>query len=322
MDATVASMMQRVLTAPKGPERDKLMAETNSALGAHFGAAHNHGDLAELAFSIVGLAWADAMTENVIDKILDVKNVALEATDYIDDRTQSGLMAYWQGKGGRIMSGLLRYTDRTQMPRESMVSAIEMHADEIATDFWGKLTDLQAQAEEKLRQLPVARLVALIGEALPTGSTVDGLAVSGTFPLATATEANLDSVINTVAKKSKGSVAILGSENALGVFGRLGGTYVDLAARIFTEGAGIIGQYKGRKLVTVANFDDQYGVEQLPDNELWIVGKNAGRLTFYGGAKTQVLQLPAFYRRWETERDAGMLLHGASAGRIGRIILS
>lgn len=323
MPSTALKQIEQVLRA-EGDQRDRLMEQTNPALGDHFSKPYNERDLQELAFSIINVAWADAMTDNIIERVIETKTVDFTAVDYIDDREMRGLRAYWQGKGGRILSSVLRYTGRIQMPREEMVAALDIHQDELASNFWGTLQGLQGQYEEKLRQLPVTRLVAMIAEALPTGSTVDGNAVSGTFAKATVTEANIDSILNTVSLYAKGApVSILGTESALSVFGRLGATYTDLQGRIFLEGTGFIGQYKGRPLVQVTNFDDFHGNLVLPENELWFVTRNAGRLTYYGAqAKAQVLNLEAFYKRWETARDAGMLLYGAEAGRIGRIILT
>jgi hypothetical protein len=61
----------------------------------------------------------------------------------------------------------------------------------------------------------------------------------------------------------------------------------------------------------------------LPNDELFFVGRKAGRLTFYGNdAKTQQLVLPSFWKRWETAKAAGMLLYGAGKGRIGRLKLT
>lgn len=316
-------MIEQVLAAPEG-KRDVLMEQTNKELGNHFSLPQHSADLSELAFSIINLAWADAMTDNVIDKVIETKTVDFAGVDYIDEGTMRGMRAYWQGRGGRILSSVLRYTGRQQMPRDEMVAALDIHQDEVTTNFWGTLQKLQAQYEEKLRQLPTSRLIALIAEALPAGSTVDGLAVSATHAKSTITEADIDAVLNTVRRFSKGAqVSILGSESALSVFGRLGATYLDLAEKIFTQGTGFIGQYKGTPLVTISNFEDFMGDLVLPEDELWIVGRNAGRLTFYGAqAKAQVLNLEAFYKRWETARDAGMLLYGAEAGRIGRIILT
>ena len=86
---------------------------------------------------------------------------------------------------------------------------------------------------------------------------------------------------------------------------------------------GHIGVYKGASVVQIENFENFYGDRVLNDNEILIIGQNAGRLTYYGNTpKTQVLAQQAFYQRWETARDAGMSLFGAESGRIGRIILT
>jgi hypothetical protein len=74
--------------------------------------------------------------------------------------------------------------------------------------------------------------------------------------------------------------------------------------------------------VQVENFEDFAGNFVLPNDEILVVGQNAGRLTYYGPqAKVQQLRLPSFMQRWETARDAGMLLYGAAKGRVGRIKL-
>jgi hypothetical protein len=65
------------------------------------------------------------------------------------------MRAYWQGKGGQIRSDILRY-ERAQMPREEIVTAIDMHQDELQLDFWGSFDKLSTQAQEKMRTLPVA----------------------------------------------------------------------------------------------------------------------------------------------------------------------
>jgi hypothetical protein len=86
---------------------------------------------------------------------------------------------------------------------------------------------------------------------------------------------------------------------------------------------GRLGVYKGQGVVQIENFEDFAGNFVLPNNELWIVGRKAGRLTYYGdAAKVQILQLPSFMRRWETARDAGMMLYGAAQGRLARIVFT
>jgi len=311
--------IKRVLDAPED-QRSVLQDQTDLELSRFFSAPQNHHLLNELAYSIVGMAWSDAMAEDITSQVIEVKTVGENDRDYIDEDLR-GMRAYWQGKGGDIQSYTIRHS-RAEMPREEMVSAIDMHDSDVASSFWGSINDLSSQYREKLAQLPIERLITLIQDALPTGSTVDGDSVSGTFAAATLTDDNVDSVLTTIRKYSNGPISIMGSSYALHYLANVGLTFGDrVADRVFTTGQ--IGQYKGAGVVQVENFEDFSGNRVLPDNELWIIAQNAGRLTYYGNTpRVAVLRRPSFYQRWETARDAGMLLYGVQHGRLGRIILT
>lgn len=311
MDRAIFNLLDKVGKADES-ERDALREETAADLGLHF--QRNAADLEELAFDLLNLAWSDAMSEDIVPQVIEVKTVGLGEPDYIEEDLR-GMRAYWQGKGGQILSDILRY-ERSQMPREEMVSAIDYHQDEIATNFWGTFDKLTSQSREKLRQLPVVRLVELVQASIIGGVTY------GSFAASSLTDDQVDSVLDEVANRSGGQASLLGTRPALRHLASVGLDFGDnVAERVFNTGQ--IGQYKGYPTIQVENFEDFNGDFVLPNDEIWIVGRNAGRLTFYGSqAKVQQLKLPSFFGRWETARDAGMLLYGASKGRIGRIVLT
>jgi hypothetical protein len=311
MDRAIFNELQRVATAEED-QREALRAETALDLGQHFGRYPQ--DLEELAFDLLNIAWSDAMAEDIVPRLIEVKTVGLAETDYIEEDLR-GMRAYWQGKGGQILSDILRY-ERTQMPREEMVSALDYHQDEIVTNFWGTFDKLTGQSREKLRQLPVIRLIELVQASITGGVTF------GSFAAATLTDDQVDSVVEEVALRSGGNVSLVGTRVALRHLASVGLTFGDaVAERIFNTGQ--IGQYKGYPVVQIENFEDFNGNFVLPNDEIWVVGRNAGRLTFYGPqAKVQQLKLPSFFGRWETARDAGILLYGAGKGCVGRIVLT
>lgn len=312
MDALIFDTLRRIQATEDDTERAKLKDESNETLGAHF--KRNPADLEEFAYDLLNIAWNDAMSEDIVPQIIERKTVGLGDPDYVEEDLR-GLRAYWQGKGGQILSDIIRY-ERSVMPREEMVTALDFHQDEIATDFWGTFDKLVGQAEEKLRQLPVTRLIELIQASIIGGTTY------GTFAASSLTAAQVDSIVEVVAGHSDGQAVILGTRIAVRQLASIGLTFgQNVSERIFDTGQ--IGQYKGYAVVQVENFEDFAGNFVLPNDELWIVGRRAGRLTYYGGtAKVQQLRLPSFYTRWETARDAGMLLYGAEKGRIGRIVLT
>jgi hypothetical protein len=117
-------------------------------------------------------------------------------------------------------------------------------------------------------------------------------------------------------------VSILGTRQATRQLANIGLQFSNEAKDQILR-TGQLGVYKGYPVVEVENFEDFAGDLVLPTDELWVVGQNAGRLTYYGQqADVQQLSRQAFYVRWETEREAGMLLYGISKGRIGRIQLT
>ena len=312
MDSLVFNTMKAVAAEEDEDRRQLLMSRSNRALGEHF--MRHPQDMEEVAYDLLNAAWSDAMGDDVTPRVIEVKTVGLGDPDYVDEDLR-GLRAYFQGKGGQILSDVIRY-ERAQMPREEMATAIDLHRDEINLDFWGTFGKLQGQAREKMRQLPVFRLVELIQAGITGGATF------GTFAAATLTAAQIDPIIESVANRSKGNVTLLGTRQATRQLADIGLDFSD-AAKDQVLRTGQIGVYKGYQVVEVENFEDFAGDLVLPTDELWVVGQNAGRLTYFGNqAKVQQLSRPAFYVRWETARDAGMLLYGIGRGRIGRIVLT
>jgi hypothetical protein len=314
MDPQVFATLQLVQRESDDARRAELKARSNAALSAHFTHPRNMGDFDELAFDLLNIVWSDTMADNVVNQIIEVKTIGLGDADYVNENLR-GMRAYWQGKGGQILSDVIRY-ERATMPKEEMVAAVDMHQDELALDFWGTFDGLVTQANEKLAQLPVTRFLELVQA---------GVSVSpyyGTFAAATLTDTQIDPILEAVAQRSQGMVTIAGSRQALRKFSSIGLDYGPaLQQQVFETGE--VARYKGYPVVQFENFEDFAGNLVLPVDELWLVGKNVGRLTYYGAtAKTQILRLPSFWLRHEVARDAGLLLFGAPKGRLGRVILT
>lgn len=312
MDAHIFGVLQRVQAEKDKGKREELKRESTVELAKHF--SRYGQDMEELAYDLLNIAWGDAYAGDVVGQLIEVKTVGLGEVDYVEENLR-GMRAYWQGKGGQIRSDVLRY-ERSQMPREEIVAAIDLHQDELALDFWGAFGKLSSQAQEKMRTLPAERLVELIQLAVAGGVTF------GSFAASSLSDTQVDSILDEVALRSGGKVSIVGTSVAIRKLSNVALDFgPNLQERIFATGQ--IATYKGYPVVQIENFENFEGEFVLPNDELWLIGRNAGRLTYYGGqAKVQQLKLPSFYLRWETARDAGMLLYGADKGRVGRIVLT
>lgn len=312
MEPRIFNRLRAISAEKDEAKREQLKSESKVELGEYFG-RHPH-DAEELAFDIFNGAFKDAADNSIVNQLIDVKRIGLAETDFINEDLR-GLRAYTQGKGGQILSSIMRY-EREQMPREEMVAAIDIHRDEIVTDFFGTLGSLQAQARAKLEALPTQRLVELLQAAITAGDYY------GSFPTATISADNVDPILERVMLNSEGQVNLVGTQVAIRRLTNIGLDFgPNVQERIFATGQ--IATYKGTPIVQVENFQNFEGYWVLPHDEIWVVGKNAGRLTYYGDQpKVQQLQLPSFWTRWETARDYGMLLHGVGRGRLGRFILT
>lgn len=312
MDPRIFAILQRVNAEADDGRRAALMADTTEELAQHFRA--HQWEMQELAYDVLNRAWADAQPGDLVNQLIEVKTVGLGDTDYIEEDLR-GMRAYFQGKGGQIRSDVIR-TERQSMPREELVTAIDLHHDEIEQDFWGMLSKLKSQAQEKLRSAPAGKLVDLITTSVNGGTTY------GSFAASTVDDSNIDPILDAVALKSDGRLTLFGTQLAIRKLAHVGFDFGDDVKKGIFQ-TGVIGQYKGYPIATMQNWEDFEGRHELPVNEIYVVGKNAGRMTWYGSnAKVQQLNLPSFYMRWETARDVGMSLYGAAKGRIGRIVLT
>jgi hypothetical protein len=315
MDSRIFGILQRVQAEKDDGKREELMAKFNDELAAHFSHPSGIADLEELGFDLFQRAYADAAQgQDIVNQLIEVKTVGLAETDWIEDDLR-GMRVYFQGKGGQIRSDIQRY-ERTFMPREEMVGAIDMHLDDVQTNFWGFFSKMQGQVQEKMRLAPADALIQLIQETIAAGDTY------GSFAASTLADTEVDPILDEVAAKSGGQVTLFGTGLAIRKLANIGLDFgAQIQGRIFETG--VIGTYKGYPVAQLDQYEHFEGDFALPDDEIWVIGKRAGRLTYYGNTpKVQLLRLPSFELRWETARDAGMALYGAAKGRVGRIVLT
>lgn len=320
MEATIVATLQRVKAETDPVRQAQLMEETSRTLGEHF--SRNNQDLQELAWDMYNTVWRDTVNgfwstpgaTDILGQIVETKTVKSNETDFIEEDLR-GLKAYFQGKGGQIRSQIIR-AERQQMPREELVSAIDLHQDDIENDFYGSLGNLQSQLAEKVRTAPVVEVINLIQGAVASGVTY------GSFAASTLSDTQVDPILDQVLLRSAGNATIVGTMLAIRKLANIGLDFGQaIQAQVFQSGT--IAQYKGVPVVALVNFEDFEGAFELPNDEVWIIGKNAGRVTYYGNnAKTQVLQQSGFYRRFEFAKDVGISVYGAAKGRVGRIVLT
>jgi hypothetical protein len=143
----------------------------------------------------------------------------------------------------------------------------------------------------------------------------------GSFAAATLSDDQVDPVLDEVALRSGGQVTIVGTQVAVRKLARVGWT----SARTSRSGSSAPARSRlqglpdrpGRELRELRGRvrpAERRALDRRPQRRAPDLLRRA--------AKVQQLRLPSFYFRWETARDAGMLLYGAAKGRLGRIVLT
>lgn len=313
MDSRIYGIMQRVDAEADEAKRAELMEQSNEELSAHF--SRNIPDLEELGFDLFTNAFADAADgADIVGQLIEVRNVGLNETDWVEEDLR-GMRVRFQGKGGQIRSDIIRY-ERLPMPREEMAGAIDMHVDDVQTNFWGFFTKLQSQIEAKRRLAPAENLIELIRTEVVSGPTF------GSFAASTLADTQVDPVLDVVSAASGGQVTLFGTALGIRKLANIGLDFGSaIQSRIFETG--VIAQYKGYPVAQLDQWEHFDGSFALPDDEIWAVGKRSGRLTYYGNQpKVQLLREKGFKLRWEMARDAGMSLYGVGKNRLGRFVLT
>jgi hypothetical protein len=147
MDALIFNTLQRVQA--EKDEAKQGRAQGRDERGARAALHASPADMEELAYDLFNLAWSDAgrATSSRPHRGQDGRP---RRPDYVEEDLR-GMRAYWQGKGGQIRSDIIRY-ERAQMPREEIVSAIDMHQDELNARLLGLVRQaLDAGAGEDAR---------------------------------------------------------------------------------------------------------------------------------------------------------------------------
>ena len=313
MDNRIFGLIEKVNAEKDEGKRAELMAQTNDELGAHFN--RNLIDYEELGFDLFNNAFADAGAgADIVNQLIEVNNVGLNETDWIEEDLR-GMRVRFQGKGGQIRSDIVRY-ERQPMPREEMAGAIDMHQDDLLTDFWGSLVKLQAQIEEKRRLAPAEALIDLIQDSVTAGTTY------GSFAASTLADTQVDPILDVVSAASGGQVTLFGTNLGIRKLANIGLDFgAQIQGRIFETG--VIGTYKGYPVAQLGQWEHFDGSFSLPDDEIWAIGRRAGRLTFYGNqVKVALHREKGFKLRWEMARDAGLSVYGVAKHRVGRIVLT
>lgn len=292
-------------TFEENKERTALMEQANEEARKNWNDPQWRRDFAaELTESILlGFDY-----ETLIDQWLDTERTDFNGRIFV--RETRGLKAFYMARGGYIEASELT-TEMSEVPRDM----IGVHVYE----FEDKFTANFAESAQALRDLAIRRMDAevnrrvrtVLAEAVPSGS-------SSYVSAAGLSKPGLDAAISAVRDAStRGEVVIVGRPQMTDQITNFDGFGNEAREEIRQKG--VLGTYRGARILTLKNYKDEDDQPFLPANELWVLAKDAGKFAFYGGLLSKEFsENDNWYWHYLARRDSGVMVHHPE--RVRRIV--
>ena len=292
-------------TFEENKERTALMEQANEEARKNWDDPQWRRDFAaELTESILlGFDY-----ETLIDQWIDTERTDFNGRIFV--RETRGLKAFYMARGGYIEASELT-TEMSEVPRDM----IGVHVYE----FEDKFTANFAESAQALRDLAIRRMDAevnrrvrtVLAEAVPSGS-------SSYVSAAGLSKPGLDAAISAVRDAStRGEVVIVGRPQMTDQITNFDGFGNETREEIRQKG--VLGTYRGARILTLKNYKDEDDQPFLPANELWVLAKDAGKFAFYGGLLSKEFsENDNWYWHYLARRDSGVMVHHPE--RVRRIV--
>lgn len=239
-------------------------------------------------------------TENVLDLMSIVERVPEDGRIFMKETR--GMRAFWTAKGGYIEASTLQ-TDVTELVRDMIGFHVYEFEDKLRNNFAETQATLIELGGQRLEAEIQLRVLRTFQAALPNSSPyyVQGAGLSLTA---------LDTAINQVFDETlDGNVVIIGRRAMTGqIVDQLttGGytNFLPTSNEDFLR-RGVIGTYKGATIATLKNFRDDQDVSFFPQNELYVVGRDASKFGFWGGPLSKEWTDNNWYWHYVARQDFG-----------------
>lgn len=270
----------------------------------------------EMAQELTETIYLGFEHENLLSYMTQVENADWNARVLL--REVKGLRAFWMARGGYIEASTVK-ADVLEVPRDMVGFHVYEEEDKLRANFAETQATLVELGIQRLDAAINQRFFALLQAAVPSNSpyyvTASGLSL-----------ATLNTALTAVRDESRDfECAIVGRatmtdqimNQLLGSAGNGGGflpeTNEDMIRR------GVLGTYRGARIVTLRNYRDDADVSFMPANELWVVGRDASKFAFWGGMRSKEW-IPDGQFEWHylAMRECGQVVHRPS--RLRRII--
>lgn len=253
--------------------------------------------------------------ENLLSLFTEVENAPFDGRVFVKE--VRGLRAFWVSRGGYIEASNM-HSEVMELPRDTIGFHVYEMEDKLRTNFGETQADLVRLAGQRMDAEVNLRMFSLFQAAVPSNSAYyssgSGLSLSA-----------INNGLRAVRDQS--------NDFELAIVGRI--TMTDQIIDLLNQSSsfngflpetneqmlqrGVLGTYRGARIITLKNYDDDTRTPFFPANEMWIIGKGASKFAFWGGLLSkEYVEEDNWYWHYLARRDFGGVVYRPE--RLRRIV--
>lgn len=253
--------------------------------------------------------------ENLLGLLTQVENAPFNGR--VTVKEMRGLRAFWTARGGYIEASTIR-SDVMEIPRSTIGFHVYEFEDKLRTNFaetQASLIDLGVQrmdAEVNLRALRLMQ--AAVDSSSPYYISGAGVSLSA-----------LNTALREVADETRDAsqITIVGRHTMVDqiIDELVAGNYAAFLPQTNEDllRRGVLGTYRGARIVTLKNYKDDEDVSFFPANEMFVVARDASKFAFWGGPLSKEwTEQDNWYWHYMSRTDFGGVVHRPE--RLRRIV--
>lgn len=244
--------------------------------------------------------------DNVLDLFTDVQSVGEDDRVFVQETR--GLRAFWVAEGGYIEESTLT-ADRVELPRDIIGFHVSGYEPAVRSGF--------AETQATLIRHGVDRLLGEVNRyVLSTFQAAISSGDSNYTAGAGLSLSALNTALRTVRDESRsGEITIVGRATMIDqvidqiLVNNSGASFVPETNESILR-TGVLGVYRGARIVTLNKWEDDNGDAFFPANELFVIGRDASKAAFYGGSETkEFTEQDNWYWHYLQRRRFGIMVH-------------
>ena len=269
----------------------------------------------EMAQELTETIYEGFQHENILSQFAQVENLPFDGRAFVKE--VRGLRAFWVARGGYIEASTM-HAEVIEIPRDTIGFHVYEMEDKLRTNFGetqATLVDLGTQRMDSEVNLRALRLFqAAVPSSSPYYISGAGLSLSAlNTAMREVRDTTLDGTVSILGRATMTDQIIDEIIGANSGAGFLPETNEQLLRQ------GVLGVYRGARIITLKNYLNDMGTAFFPANELYVIGRDAAKFAFWGGLLSkEYTEDDNWYWHYLARRDFGGVVHRAD--RIRRVL--